>query len=193
MRNLILLIFLIGLGCSKTGKSKDVLADIGIDSTAEEEMVYNGPCVFEKSQKLQDIYPFNKSDKIQLVSYDTRRDSYGERDLIDNGKFSVKDIQQEVTLNSEQCDSLFSILYNFRSVPSGADTLQADCYQPRHSIVFYEKKEAIAFFEVCFACGGSKQSLGVDFGQFCPEKQCMLQKFFKENKADFGLIDEICE
>jgi hypothetical protein len=193
MRNLIVLVLLIGVGCSKKDNSKEVSLENATDSTSEEEMVFNGPCIFEKSQRPQDTFPFNKSDKIQLVSYHTRRDSYSDRDLINNGKFSVDNIQQEMTLNSDQRDSLFSILYNFKPVPAGLDTLQADCYNPRHAIVFYDKKEAIAFFEICFECGGSKQSLGVDFGQFCPEKQCMLQKFFKANKTDFGLIDEICE
>jgi len=34
---------------------------------------------------------------------------------------------------------------------------------------------------------------GVDFGQFCDEKWCTLQKFFKANGADYGILDKICE
>jgi hypothetical protein len=193
MRKLQLFVFLIVLSCSGREDSKARSSDNSIGSTSEEEMVFNGPCVFEKKQQQNNTFPFNKSDKIKLVSYYTRRDSYSDIDLINKGKFLVDDIQQQVTLNNDQRDSLFSILYNFKSVPVGLDTLQADCYNPRHAIVFYEGEAAIAFFEICFECGGTKQSKMVDFGQFCPEKQCMLQNFFKANKADFGLIEEMCE
>lgn len=193
MKNLVIATLLIAFGCSGGDKSKEPSSDQNLIDSTSEELVFNGPCVFEKRAKQQSPFPFNNSDKIELVAYEPRRDAYSNRDLIDKGVFSVNDIRQRVTLNNTQRDSLFSILYNFKPVPVGLDTMQADCYNPKHSIVFYEKSAAIAFFEICFECGGSKQSLGVDFGQFCPEKMCMLQNFFKSNKVGVGIIDELCQ
>lgn len=193
MRFLIVTLIFAIAGCSTKNKTKKQVNTLGIDPTSDEGMIFAGSCVFEITQKQENTYPFDKSDKIEIVSYNTRRDIFSSRDLIDNGKFAVDDIQQRMTLGKNQRDSIFSILFNLRPSPTGIDTLQADCYYPRHSIVFYEKTRAIAFFEVCLECGGTRQSSGVYFGQMCPEKLCILQKFFKSNGADFGIIAELCE
>jgi hypothetical protein len=195
MRNLVTILCLTILSCSTKDKAAtQISADTTeIDLTTQDETVFNGPCVFEKTGEINNTFPFNASDKVELVSYECRRDSYSNDNLIFNEQFSVVNIKQRVSLGKSQQDSVFSILYNYKPLPVGLDTLQADCYNPRHSIVFYEKSKAIAFFEICFECGGTRQSKGVDFGQFCPEKMCMLQTFFKTNGADFGVIDEMCE
>jgi hypothetical protein len=195
MRTLITIIFLSMLGCSSKDKTDaQVSADtIQSESENEEDAVFNGPCVFERVGELANTFPFNRCDRVELVSYECRKDSYSNDNLIRNDKFMVADIAQRVSLGQSQRDSIFSILNNYRPSPVGLDTLEADCYNPRHSIVFYEKTKAIAFFEICFECGGTRQSPGADFGHFCPEKACMLQNFFKSNGADLGIIDELCE
>lgn len=195
MRNIVTILFLTIISCSTKDKpATQLVADTTqMKPTTEEETVFNGPCVFEKKGEMKNTFPFNASDKVELVSYECRKDSYSDDNLISGDKFTVDNIKQRVSLGKSQRDSIFSILYNYKPSPVGLDTLQADCYNPRHSIVFYEKSKAIAFFEICFECGGTRQSKGVDFGQFCPEKMCMLQTFFKTNGADFGVIDELCE
>jgi|GEM_PF-966623 len=195
MRNLIAIFLLTIISCSTKDKAATHLStDTNQTELASEDgAVFNGPCVFEKKDEMKNTFPFNVSDKVELVSYQCRRDSYSNDNLISNDKFSVANIKQRVSLGKSQRDSVFSLLYNYKPLPVGLDTLQADCYNPRHSIVFYEKSKAIAFFEICFECGGTRQSKGVDFGQFCPEKMCMLQTFFKTSGADFGVIDEMCE
>lgn len=194
MRTLTTILFLTMLSCSPKDKAEtDGSADtIQIESTTD-ETVFNGPCVFERNEEMKLTFPFSTSDKVELVSYECRKDSYSNDNLISGDKFTVDNIKQRVTLDRSKRDSVYSILYNFRPSPVGQDTLQADCYNPRHSIVFYEKSKAVAFFEICFECGGTRQSPNVDFGQFCPEKMCILQNFFKTNGADFGIIDEMCE
>jgi hypothetical protein len=194
MRYIGIIFFVIALSCTSKDNSKEKqINESGIDPTADEdEVVFNGPCVYRKID-FSNIFPTTGVDQVDLVAYCCRSDSYSNRDLINNGRFAVDDIEQRITLNKVQKDSLYSILYNFKPSPVGFDTLHADCYNPRHSIVFYEKNNAKAYLEVCFECGGTKQSANVDFGLFCPEKMCMLQKFFKANKVDFGIIDELCE
>jgi hypothetical protein len=194
MRTLIAIFFLFIFSCSTKDKTTtQISADtLEVESTIEEE-VFNGPCVFQRTGQMQSKFPFDKSDKVELVSYECRKVSDDNDNLIRNEKFTVDNIKQRVSLGQSQRDSVFSILYNLRPSPAGLDTLQADCYNPRHSIVFYQNTKAIAFFEICFECGGTRQSPGVDFGQFCPEKMCLLQKFFKANGASLGIIDELCE
>src|SRR5688572_10634143 len=195
MKNIVIILFLTIVSCSTKDKAatQPPADTTQIELTTEDETVFNGPCVFERKSEVKDTFPFNVSDKVELVSYECRKDSYSNDNLISSNKFAVDNVKQRVSLDKSQRDSIFSILYNYKPLPVGVDTLQADCYNPRHSIVFYEKSKAIAFFEICFECGRTRQSKGVDFGQFCPEKMCMLQTFFKVNGADFGVIDEICE
>lgn len=177
--------------CSTKDAQKDSASAITDSTTIE---VYSGPCKFEKGRIPKDKFPVSSTDKIELVSYSSRPNSYTDTSLIVDGKFKVEYIKQRVTLDKAQTDSLLSILYNVKPFPIGIDTTGlADCYNPRHSILFNKGNKTIAFLEVCFECGGTRQSKGVDFGQFCSEKMCMLQRFFKANKADFGIIDEICE
>jgi hypothetical protein len=193
MRNLLLTALVMIIGCS-TDNSKHTISDQEtLAPTTQEKVIYNGPCKFMNDQIPLDKFPINTMDNIELVSYNTRT-SYSNADLVVNGQFKVDNIKQRVILNDTQADSLLSILYNINPSPVGIDTTgQVDCYNPSHSIVFYNQAKAIAFFEICFECGGTRQSKGVDFGKFCQEKQCILQRFFKANKVDFGIIDEMCE
>ena len=189
-----MILLIVVIGCAEKDKSKEISnMTAEMDAAKKTHVVFNGPCVYRKTDSSD--HPFNAfviSDRVELVSYDTRIDS-NNGDLINRWKFNVDNIRQRVTLNRFQRDSLFSLLYNYSPSPAGIDTLQADCYSPRHAIVFYEKEAATAFLELCFECGGRKFSSNADFGQFCPEKMCMLQNFFKANKVDFGIINEMCQ
>lgn len=197
MRNLIFITLIIICGCStRQAKEEKTFDTLAADTVNEQEIVFGGPCKYTRGQVPKSKFPLDVTDKIVLVSYQSRVVTMEKgNDLIAGGTFKVDNIKQRVTLNKNQADSLLSILYNFNSFPAGVDTsmVQADCYNPRHSIVFYKRNEAIAFLEICFECGGTVQTKGVDFGEFCPEKRCMLQNFFKANKAGFGIIDEMCE
>jgi hypothetical protein len=109
-------------------------------------------------------------------------------ELIKGGKFIVPKIHQRVILNKVQSDSIFSILVNVKShVLVDSLSVGADCYNPQHSIVFYKNDLAVAFFEICFSCHGMRKSKGIEFGIFCFEKFCILERFFIANKADYGI------
>jgi hypothetical protein len=65
-------------------------------------------------------------------------------------------------LNSEQVNYLNDLLSGRHRKPiSNAETVQigADCFYPRHNIIFLDEKDSIIhFISVCFECGNSKQS-----------------------------------
>jgi hypothetical protein len=160
----------------------------------ERDYIAGQACVYQTSNRQpKSTFPFDKSDKIELVSYDHRLDSYSNDELIKDGKFTVKNILQRETIRGSQRDSLFAILYNYKRIVDENDNFGSDCYDPHNSVLFYEKGKVIAFYEVCFFCRDTRQTKGVDFGQFCEEKNCMLQSFFKANKVDKGTYDEMCE
>jgi hypothetical protein len=195
--SILILLILIQIACRQKDKPTETnqFGEPNYDSLAIEDNEYYAgqACVYEKSDRLtSNTFPFNKSDKIELVAYD-RRDSYSNDELIRDGKFIVPDILQRQSLSKHQIDSLLSILHNFSRAVSENDEFEADCYDPHHSIVFYQKGQAIAFYEICFSCGGTRQTKDVDFGLFCSEKLCFLQHFFKYCKVDLGIVDEMCE
>jgi len=160
-----------------------------------DEVYFEGQaCMYQKSDKqISTTYPFDKSDKIELVSYEDRKDNHSNDDLIKDGKFVVPNILERKTLGRIQKDSLFAIFFNHKKMIKNSDEVRADCYDPHHSILFYEKGQLIAFYQICFMCGGTKQTKGIDFGEFCNEKLCMLQKFFKWNEVNEKIIDEMCD
>jgi hypothetical protein len=166
------------------------------NETIEEEVEddYAGECIYKKSgRQIAQTFPFSQSDKIELVSYKDREDRFLNDELIKDGTFIVPNISDRKQLDSQQIDSLFSILYNFKTKNNRNEEFGADCYEPHHSVVFYETGRAIAFYEICFSCGGTRQTPGTDFGQFCEEKLCMLQRFFRQAKIEKEIIDEMCE
>lgn len=200
MRYIIIVLIILNFGC-RTKERTNQNAEKP-DTVLLEENEYDlgeTGCTYNKTDKNpENTYPFDESDKIELVSYDTRRDSYSNDELIQDGEFKFSKtaftkIRQRIQLNKNQKDSLFSILFNYKKIRQGNVEPVADCYNPRHSIIFHKGGRAIAFLEICFECNGTRMTKYLDFGEFCEEKWCTLQKFFKVNGADFGLIDEMCE
>jgi hypothetical protein len=195
IRYITLIFIILVVGCrTKDTKSQSISeTDTSLVDDGEFDEGETG-CLYDKSNKRPgDTYPFDKSDKIELVSYQTRRTNRSNDSLIQDGNFTVPNIRQRVRLNKVQSDTLFSILYNYKKIRQGDVEFVADCYNPRHSIVFYQAGRAFAFLEVCFQCNGTRQTRDLNFGEFCDEKWCALQKFFNATGADFGLIHEMCE
>jgi len=191
MRYIIIVIIILNFGC-RTKEATNQNID-GPDTVLADDEGETG-CIYNKTEKKpESTIPFDKSDKVELVSYSARRDGYSNDELIQDGKFTVKEIKQRIKLNKMQIDSLFSILYNSKKIRQGNNESVADCYNPRHSVVFYQNGRGTAFLEVCFECCGKRTTKGLDFGEFCDEKWCTLQRFFEVNKADYGLHIEMCE
>ena len=191
MRYLVFMAFALAI-CCQTKKRGIEQAALPTDSLSDNQIdEFDYDCVYHKTnKKLSNTYPFSESDKIELVSYEEKKryKSVRNDELIKDGRFVVPDIHQRTFLAQKQIDSLFSIIYNLESPTDSIS--HADCYNPRHSIVFYSKERAIAFLEICFSCHGTRQSKNMDLGEFCSEKYCILERFFITNKIKFGIEKE---
>lgn len=186
MKNFYLIMTLLGLlSCnSEIKQTEHHEQEILLDDYGEQE------CIYKKDTTLKsNKFPFNISDKIKVISYKdynvvavTEKSSeiYVPDSVIENGKVVVPNIYETITLNSQQIDSLYSILFNYKTKREGNVTTAMSCYVPRHSIIFYKKNKPIAFIEICFECEKIKKSNVIPYYfDFCSDKWCMLQNYFK--------------
>src|SRR6185295_16350657 len=125
----ILLVFILLMSCQTKERANQNIATQPYSISVSQVRVDSAGCTFYNSGKKEgDIFPFNKSDQIELISfkYRVRYSKIRNNELIKDGKFVVPNIDDRVALNKAQSDSLFSILYN---VGSPGDSLAgADCY-----------------------------------------------------------------
>lgn len=125
----------------------------------------------------------NKYDEIRLISYNSHR-KYALRDNptinIKNDKIKIKDviIIDNVLLNKKYSKKIFNVLLSQKKECS-----VADCYNPRHVLLFYRAKKLVGYFEFCASCGGSRKSKNININSsFCSEHGNDLIKIFKEMK-----------
>lgn len=135
----------------------------------------------EKVEKVQSTEFLKEFDKIRLVSYNTKRDVYSsDYELkIENDTIKIPNVKfiDNVVLKKDESDKIFQILLSSPEI----GTL-ADCYNPRHVFLFYEKNKMVDFFEFCAECGGSRASKNIKINSFCTEQGRELIKVFKEMK-----------
>jgi hypothetical protein len=194
MKHFLALLTLIAVVSCKRVEKHEAIPVTDMQSEEISEFDAEAGCIYQKStSQFASSTPFGQSDKVEIVSYPIRDLRGLGNELIRNGKFMVHNIQQRVVLNKTDQDSLYSILYNFTIPGEPMQYPGADCYNPQHCIVFYKNNQAFAYYEICFMCSRTAQSDGIDVISFCEEKWCLLQKFFKNNNVDYGLMDEMCE
>jgi hypothetical protein len=193
MRYFVISLFFLAASCQP--KSKPIVQESPLTDTLETPTLPPDEiqCGFHQSGKRPETtFPFSESDRIELVSYEAkpRLMKIHDNELVRDGKFIVPDIHQRVTLTKRKTDSLFSILYNFVPLTSPHSWAVPDCYEPHQAVVFYKNEKAFAFLEICFTCHQTRQTKGMDVGFFCSDKYCILERFFIQNKVDYGLILE---
>ena len=136
----------------------------------------------KKADNKNEIEAFEKYDKIRLLSYSKHRKEYERLKLITISKDSIiipsVEIVDNVILNKYQREKILNIL----TTKDIEICTLADCYQPRHILLFYKKNKIIDFYEFCCACGGSRQSEGIKISGICTEQGLELIKIFKEMK-----------
>jgi hypothetical protein len=204
-KNFIILTLMIGLlACNENQKSNNptnkTKANIRTDSIDKSE-VYKEPatnCFYNKAtDSRQNTFPFNKASKIEIVSFDCLfKTSNGKLEqnqfdkITKDNKVISERIKEQIEINQLQTDSLFAVLYDY----GGLNSTQADCYNPRHCIIFYEQGKIIAYLELCLECSGYRATKGISFGSFCDEKWCKLWQYFKSigMKEGFDISDKMC-
>lgn len=143
-------------------------------------------------------FPFSEASKIELISYpvryewdtinvngDTRINS-----LVKDKKLIInpKKVEQRIILNNELIKKLFNFLF-IEECPT--DHSQAACFDPRHSIIFYNKRnEVIAYSEICLGCSTSESSAGFEYNQLCIERMANLRIIFREAGMKIDIEDE---
>lgn len=125
---------------------------------------------------------FDKYDKIRLVSYSEHRKEAEKTDIIKlvNDSIEIPKVQiiDNIVLDNLFSDKILKIL----SSKDYKDCSYADCYQPRHVLLFYKNNSIVDFYEFCASCGGSRQSKGIKVSDICSEQGIQLVKVFKEMK-----------
>ena len=136
----------------------------------------------EKVEEVRSNKFLKEFDKIRLVSYHTKRDVYNSNyELkIKNDTIEIPNVNfiDNVVLKKKESDKIFKILLS----PPEIGTL-ADCYNPRHILLFYKKNKMVEYFEFCAECGGSQtSSKKININSIFSEQGKELIKIFKEMK-----------
>jgi hypothetical protein len=123
-------------------------------------------------------YPFSKASKIEVVSYPGRMnwDDIDE-EIVKDGVLTINDkIKERKVFTKAQTDSLFNFLFIDECPVFNS---KSKCFDPRHAILFYDKKgKVIGHIEICLECGTSQQSFS--FNAICDERTKQLADIFKQ-------------
>lgn len=150
----------------------------------------NALCTFYNSGlKIENTFPFNNSDRIELVAFSDRNMDIDK--IVDSGKLLLKTIKQKKNLLKQDVDTLFDKLYNYRSYRDLKEniltTQWVSCYIPHHAIIFYNKKTPIAFIEICFKCSSYKISHDKMLFGYCDGKFEYFKELFAKNGLTYML------
>lgn len=107
-------------------------------------------------QNLKDYIDFKYDKVIAFASVDPM-DSY---DGDFNEKLDIKKFKDTIskTLNLSQIENLNDILSGRKNLAIDSVTTVADCFYPRHNIIFLNKNKIINHIAVCFECNDIKSS-----------------------------------
>lgn len=177
----------LSLVCCKTNsKPNPDLEYEDIKGESDEEI-----CVLSKLDKKFDLtFPFNSSDSVVIISYSDYNHTVKdiEKSILVKGRLDYDSIIQSIHLGSKQVEELFNLLYSYEL--EGIREVGM-CYNPRHSIVFYNRNEPIEVLEICFECFRYTTAFKTDFGDFCQLKFSGLENYFKSTGITYGLDKNI--
>ena len=177
-----------------TGNGPSVPAEDSIRIKPRFHSQAGNGCVKSKSLKKADLiktFPFERTEKIQLVSFGP---GYTESIPIKDGKVDTLSFKETKKLDSQQEEKLIDILFNYTfNTDVYDDSIPQEvmmCYNPRNAILFKDKHNYIvAYIEICFECLQYKKSTNINIGDFCHDKFGMLKTFFRKNKVMFGTTE----
>lgn len=180
---------------SQTPAQPPVKTLTGKEYKTEEE---NRQCVFTpkfSSKARLKKYPFYKTSKIQLVSFDPRNDSSKiEKDFYREGlptnmdSVCIAEMKEIVTINFLQTDRLTEIFYNYEFKGWFSTLSNLSCYIPRNGILFFDSTGRIfEFIEICFQCEKhASWKKPIEIGDNCETKYELLKQFFIKAGIIYG-------
>jgi hypothetical protein len=123
--------------------------------------------------KIKDTFPFSKADNVELIFY--KGPQMGGFNLNELYKipFSAK-----VNLNEIEKEEVFKIFYNENCIIHTS----AECYEPRHALVFKNNNDTLGIIEVCLECSQIRVSEGIEQMKMCEGMVLKLDKFFKSKQ-----------
>ena len=141
-------------------------------------------------------YPFNKANKIKLVSVlklsdssTNKTESIVYRIPITNDSLIASNVKSIVTLDSSQINRLTDILYNY-GIKGNKYTSSISTGVGLDGVIFFtnSKGKIVEYIEICFECGETniktsktKQNIGIP----CNQKVEMLRTFFIDTGIKF--------
>lgn len=131
--------------------------------------------------------PYNKTidlaDKIEVISYQSVHecDSTKDDESVKSGHAEPKCIQEKITLPNEKFAEIKKVLFEHAILNTTCVT--NDCYEPRHSVIFYKENKRIAYVDICFACA---QSRGERIGCLTFKRSEEIQTYFKSLGIKYG-------
>lgn len=93
------------------------------------------------------------------------------------GEFTDIIETEKVKLDKQQLAKVFENIYGY---PCDTEITEADCFDPRHTIIFHDKnREEFSKIQICFECGNMRADDGYPY--FCtPRHKRALENYFKE-------------
>lgn len=129
----------------------------------------------KKDKEIENL--FSKTKKIEIYAFQSFSGNYLNPHYIKTNKVEIpeKYLRNKIVLNELQFLKLKKKLIKTK------DKIEerADCYDPRHIIVFYkENEEILGYVEICFSCINTKSSENLKFLEDKMLFQCELFKEF---------------
>jgi len=124
------------------------------------------------------------ADRIEVLSYQTvyECDSTKDDESVKSGHAEPKCIQEKINLGNEKFAEIKKVLFE-HAILNTSCTVN-DCYEPRHSVVFYKENKRIAYVDICFECA---QSRGEPIGCLTLKRSKEIQTYFKSLGIKYGL------
>lgn len=118
-------------------------------------------------------------DSIRLISYSTAR-VYENKLIINDSSVTISGVKfiDDLFLRPDQKNEIIDIIQTHTS----NECMNADCYDPRHLLLFYKDKKIIGHYEICVSCGASMKSENIDLVPLCNETANNLIKMFERLK-----------
>lgn len=125
----------------------------------------------------------DKADKVEVISYESEYecDSTKNNESFSTGPVNPKCIHDKIILEGDKIDEINSILFD--NADNSGMCERNDCYEPRHSVIFYSKGERVAYVDICLRC---RQSRGENIGCLTFERLDEIESYLKKIGITYG-------